>query len=126
SVGSPAQVVTPTVRPEVASTVNTRALSPESLTVVTRPPAAVSPLDSTIAGSANRNATSRSASAGARAVPIRKGTASATASASRTPVAHQLGQLRVHGPGLDQVVVVLADAAALDRATGAHRPQQGV
>ena len=95
--------------------------------MTTRPSATTSPLDSTIAGSAKRNTTSPSSVRAAAAAPSTKGTATATRrrAHARRPL-QQLGQPRPHRPGLDQLVVLLADAAALDRRAGADRAQQRV
>src|SRR6266508_4427323 len=123
SVGSSDQVVTPTVSPVSGSTAKTRPVSPESLVVTSRSPATTSPLDSMICGSSKRHTTSPSGVDPA-AVPMANGTASAApASADQAlPKADQLREPRPDRPGVDQVVVLLANAAALDHRPGPHRP----
>src|SRR5687768_14280909 len=126
SVAGPDQRVTPTVRPVSRSTVKIRALSPESLTVTTRPSATTRPLDSMISGSAKRNTTSPSRSAATEA-PTRNGVMMTTAAMTLRKMAlHELGQLGPDRPRRDQVVVLLADATALHPTSGAHRAQHRV
>ena len=114
SVGSSAQSMTADrVAGARGRPTNTRPVSPESLVVTTWSPTTASPLDSTISGSVNVNATS-TRSTGAGRAPSTNGTrpaASAAAAPSRSSSSSpSRGRI---APRRHQVVVLPADRAAL-------------
>src|SRR4051794_20031870 len=124
SVGGGDHEVTPTVAPD-ASTAKTRPESPESLTVRNSPSRTTSPLDSTIAGSRKARSTVAGGPWGAESDPIAKGTSDArpTTRSSITPAARPAG---ADAPGRDEVVVLRAHRATLDRPARADRAEHGV